>query len=68
MAERGIPTKQIVVTIPTFERFESFNKYDSRHEGLLVYIMDLADKELARTNQPRNNGKFIKENNDGKKS
>ena len=61
MAKRGIPVKQLTIEIPIFDRFRSFARYGESNQYLLVYIMDLADKELQRKNQPRINGKFTKE-------
>lgn len=61
MAKRGIAVKQITVEVPIYDRFRSYAKYGEPNPYLLSLIMDLADKELNRQNQPRKNGKFIKE-------
>lgn len=48
---RTHPVKHIVVTLPTYERFMSYQKYCQFREGILIQLMDNADKYLAIVNR-----------------
>jgi hypothetical protein len=61
MPKRGEPTKEISISPEQYEKFRSFNPegFHLTNPDLLNYIMNLADKELSRNNQPRSKGKFL---------
>lgn len=44
MAKRGTPVKHITVSLPVHERFMAYRKYGESTEGILIKIMDDADK------------------------
>lgn len=56
MVKRNDKRKQLIITEPTFERFISYGEYKENNEGILIKIMDLADKAKRFTTNYRNRG------------
>ena len=66
MTKRGEPFKQITVSLSTFKRFIAYGEYQRNNEGILLMLMDEANKYRRSAHKPIPNG--YKENTNGEKT
>ena len=61
MATRNEPIKTLALTVPTFNRLIRYKLYHESNEGVILKLLDIADKYNALLNPPRTKyGKFKK--------
>ncbi len=51
MAKRNEPVRSIIITIPTYERFQKLPPYKMPNESILLWLMDEYEK-LHKFNKP----------------